>query len=157
MKPCLWAEIKNLMKCSPHFCVNATQTAVKTQRNVCGFAEVFPCKRGLSKAIFSRMQRLYILFIQEWACTNILLLLLLLLLLLVKLYVLLNFGEECITWFMAWDHNLSAINDVKHKLTNNKWFIVAPWSTSSCALTFDGVSWRFLLMLHSQYDTYSTR
>ena len=35
------------------------------------------------------------------------------------------------------DHNPSAINHIKHKLTNIKWFIVAPWPTSSCALTFD--------------------
>ena len=43
-----------------------------------------------------------------------------------KLHVLLNAGEECITRFMARDHNTSAINHAKHELTNTKWFIVAP-------------------------------
>ena len=55
------------------------------------------------------------------------------------LHVLLNVGEECVTRFMARDHNPSAINHVKYDLTNIKWFIVAPWPTSSCALTFDDV------------------
>ena len=41
-------------------------------------------------------------------------------------YVLLNVGEECITRFMVRDHNPSAINHVKHKLTIIKWFIVVP-------------------------------
>ena len=38
-------------------------------------------------------------------------------------------------------------------LTNIKWFIVAPWPTSSCVLTFDSVYWRFLLILHRRYST----
>ena len=38
---------------------------------------------------------------------------------------------------MAQDHVPSAINLVKHDLTNIKWFIVAPWVTSNCALTAD--------------------
>ena len=33
------------------------------------------------------------------------------------------------------DHNLSAINHVRHDLADMKWFIVAPWTTLSCALT----------------------
>ena len=45
-------------------------------------------------------------------------------------------AECCI---MPQDHNPSALNLVKHELTNIKWFIVAPWSTLSCVLTFDGV------------------
>ena len=56
------------------------------------------------------------------------------------LHVLLNVGEECVMRFMVRDHNPSAISHVKHELTNIKWFIVAPWPTSSCALTFDAVS-----------------
>ena len=73
-------------------------------------------------------------------------------------YVLLNVGEDCIMQFMAWgvwssardktecciaprEHNPSAINHMKHELTNIKWFIVALWSTSSCPLTFNGVCW----------------
>ena len=42
-------------------------------------------------------------------------------------------------YIMPQDHNPSAINHVKHKVTNIKWFIVALWLTSNCALTFDGV------------------
>ena len=37
-------------------------------------------------------------------------------------------AECCIT---PQDHNPSAINHVKHELTNIKWFIVALWPTSS--------------------------
>ena len=39
-----------------------------------------------------------------------------------------------------------------HPTTNKyyKWLNVAPWPTSSNALTFDGVYWRFLLILHGQ-------
>ena len=44
-------------------------------------------------------------------------------------YLMINVGEECVMRFMARDHNPSAINVVKHELTNIKWFIVAPWPT----------------------------
>ena len=44
----------------------------------------------------------------------------------------------------------------KHELTNIKWLIVALWATLSCALMFNDVCWWFLLILHRQYNTYST-
>ena len=56
-------------------------------------------------------------------------------------YVLLNVGEECITRFMAQDHNPSAINHVKHDHTNIKWFIVAPWPTYTVELCADFRRW----------------
>ena len=38
---------------------------------------------------------------------------------------------------MSQDHNPSAINPIKHELSNIKWFIVALWPISSGMLTFD--------------------
>ena len=55
------------------------------------------------------------------------------------------------------DHNPSAKNHVKHELINFKWLIVAPWLTLRCVLTFDGVYWWFLLILHGQYHAYTAR
>ena len=50
----------------------------------------------------------------------------------------LGFASCCIT---PRDHNPNTIRHVhvKHELTNIRRFIVAPWLTSSCALTSDSV------------------
>ena len=85
----------------------------------------------------------------------------------------LMFVRSCFTWFMAlglwsrgviqhsaspravsatWPH-LSCHKSHNALLANIKWFIVVPWLTLSCALTFDSVCWQFLLILHGQYNT----
>ena len=73
-------------------------------------------------------------------------------------------GCGLVAWYSTWlhlmlyqpiDHTPCAIH-VKHELTNIKWFIVSPWPTSTCVLTFNGVCWRFLLILHGQVNMTQT-
>ena len=45
----------------------------------------------------------------------------------------------CLVLYQPLDHTPCAINHVKQKVTNIKWFIVALWPISSCALTFNSV------------------